>query len=95
MKAKVSPLKKETLSKLDLQAAFIGTRLKFALEQSQLSANKVYAWTDSMTTMQWITNSLITGKLLWQTVCQKYQLYIEMRQQFDITAQVHKTQLTW
>ena len=55
-KAKVSPLKKQTLSRLELQAAFIGTRwLKFVLEQSQLKIKEVHAWTDSMMTKYWIT----------------------------------------
>jgi len=54
-KAKVSPLKTQTLARLELQAAFVGIRwLQFVKSQSRLEVAAAHAWSDSMTVLQWI-----------------------------------------
>ena len=54
-KAKVAPLKSESLARLELQAAFLGSRsLQLVLAESRLVPSEVHAWTDSMTVRHWI-----------------------------------------
>ena len=54
-KAKVCPLKQQSLAKMELQAAFVGVKwLAFVLEHLRVRSSTVIAWTDSMTTWHWI-----------------------------------------
>ena len=59
-KAKVASLKSESLARLELQAAFVGTRaLRMVLLETKLIACEIHAWTDSMTVRQWISQPIV------------------------------------
>ena len=56
-KAKVASVKSQPLARLELQAAFIGTRaLRVVFHKSRMSFTEVHAWTDSMTVKHWISH---------------------------------------
>ena len=57
-KARVAPLKQHTITKLELQAALIGSRLcKFIKNEHTLFIADTVLWTDSTTVLQWIRGS--------------------------------------
>ena len=57
-KARVAPLKQHTITKLELQAALIGSRLcKFIKKEQTLFIADTVLWTDSTTVLQWIRGS--------------------------------------
>lgn len=57
-KARVAPLKQHTITKLELQAAVLGTRIaKFIHKESTLPIIETFFWSDSSTVIQWIRNS--------------------------------------
>ena len=56
-RAKVAPLNRESIPKLELQAAVIGARLcKVTTEESRLLFNAIHFWTDSTTVIAWINS---------------------------------------
>ena len=57
-KARVAPLQQHTITKLELQAALLGSRLaKFIQREQRLTINAIHLWTDSTTVLQWIYGS--------------------------------------
>ena len=57
-KARVAPLQQHTITKLELQAALLGSRLaKFIQREQSLTINAIHLWTDSTTVLQWIYGS--------------------------------------
>ena len=57
-KARVAPLQQHTMTKLELQAARLGSRLaKFIQREQRLTINAIHLWTDSTTVLQWIFGS--------------------------------------
>ena len=57
-KARVAPLQQHTITKLELQAALLGSRLaKFIQREQRLTINAIHLWTDSTTVLQWIDGS--------------------------------------
>ena len=57
-KARVAPLQQHTITKLELQAALLGSRLaKFIQREHRLTINAIHLWTDSTTALQWIYGS--------------------------------------
>ena len=57
-KAKVAPIRQQSVSKLELAAAVIGVRLAFLIKQQlDITISKTTFWSDSATTLQWIYNS--------------------------------------
>ena len=57
-KARVAPLKQHTITKLELQAAVLGTRnANFVKRESTLPISQTFFWSDSTTNIQWIRNS--------------------------------------
>ena len=57
-KARVAPLKQHTITKLELQAAVLGTRIaNFVKRESTLPISQTFFWSDSTTAIQWIRNS--------------------------------------
>ena len=57
-KARVAPLKQQTITKLELQAALFGARLaKFITREQRLPITSTHLWTDSSTVLQWIYGS--------------------------------------
>ncbi|XP_034836290.2 uncharacterized protein [Maniola hyperantus] len=56
-KAKVAPLRAQSIPRMELQAALIGARLaKSILEEHREKPDRVIYWSDSKTTLQWIRN---------------------------------------
>ena len=56
-KSRLAPIKENLLTKLELQAAVIASRMKATLINSlDLVFDSIYLWTDSKTVMQYITN---------------------------------------
>ena len=54
-KARVSPLKAESISRLELAACVMGVRLVGAVQEVyQAAADQVFFWTDSMVCLHWI-----------------------------------------
>ena len=57
-KAKVAPIRQQSIPKLELAAAVIGVRLAvFIKQQLDVTISKTTFWSDSATTLQWIYNS--------------------------------------
>ena len=57
-KARVAPLKQPTITKLELQAAMLGTRIaNFVKRESTLPISQTFFWSDSTTVIQWVRNS--------------------------------------
>ena len=57
-KARVAPLKQHTITKLELQAAVLGTRIaNFVKRESTLPISQTFFWSDSTTVIQCIRNS--------------------------------------
>ena len=57
-KARVAPLQQHTITKLELQAALLGSRLAhFVQHEQRLSFDSIHLWTDSTTVLQWIYGS--------------------------------------
>ena len=57
-KARVAPLKQHTITKLQLQAAVLGTRIaNFVKRESTLPISQTFFCSDSTTVIQWIRNS--------------------------------------
>lgn len=56
-RAKVAPLKRQTIPRLELQAALIGTRLAKAIKQEhRLRIDDITYWSDSQTVLHWLRN---------------------------------------
>ena len=54
-KAKVAPLKRQTLARLELQAAFLGsTYLQIVVDELRIKIKEVNAWTDSLIVWHWL-----------------------------------------
>ena len=75
-KAKVAPLKSESLARLELQAAFLGSRaLQLVLAETRLVPSEVHAWTDSMTVRHWINHPSYRWKtFVANRVCEIQQI---------------------
>ena len=57
-KARVAPLQQHTITKLELQAALLGSRIaNFVQHEQRLSFDSIHLWTDSTTVLQWIYGS--------------------------------------
>ncbi|XP_075254923.1 uncharacterized protein LOC142346293 [Convolutriloba macropyga] len=57
-KAKVAPIRRQSIPKLELAAAVIGVRVAFFIKQQlDVTISKTTFWSDSATTLQWIYNS--------------------------------------
>ena len=57
-KARVAPMKALSITKLELQAALLATRLKDdILTALTVSMNHAYMWTDSTTVLQWLNST--------------------------------------
>ena len=56
-KAKVSPVSPPTLARLELQAVCLAARYaEFVVKELRVTVTQVYGWTDSLTTVHWISN---------------------------------------
>ena len=56
-KSKVVPPAAPTLARLELQAVCLASRyIKFVVDALRVPVDGIYGWTDSMTTLQWITS---------------------------------------
>ena len=56
-KSRLAPLKVLTIPRLELQGAVLAVRMKvFLLKELDTRLDKIYFWTDSMTTLQYINN---------------------------------------
>ena len=54
-KGRLAPIRHMTVSKLELQAAVYGVRLrKQILIEHDVKIDKIYYWTDSSTVLQWL-----------------------------------------
>ena len=57
-KAKVAPIRQQSISKLEMAAADIGVRVAFFIKQQlDVTISEMTFWSDSPTTLQWIYNS--------------------------------------
>ncbi|GFR07234.1 uncharacterized protein TNCT_366471 [Trichonephila clavata] len=56
-KARVAPVQRPTIPRLELLGAAIGARIASTILETLNSPLKSYFWTDSMTVLGWITNS--------------------------------------
>ena len=57
-KARDAPLQQHTITKLELQAALLGSRLaKFVQCEQRLTINTIHLWTDGTTVLQWTHGS--------------------------------------
>ncbi|GFQ96999.1 uncharacterized protein TNCT_692381 [Trichonephila clavata] len=56
-KARVAPVQRPTIPRLELLGATIGARIASTILETLNSPLKTYFWTDSMTVLGWITNS--------------------------------------
>ncbi|GFR20889.1 integrase catalytic domain-containing protein [Trichonephila clavata] len=56
-KARVAPVQRPTIPRLELSGATIGARIASTILETLNSPLKTYFWTDSMTVLGWITNS--------------------------------------
>ena len=63
-KAKVAPIRQQSIPKLELAAAVIGVRVAFFIKQQlDVTISKTTFWSDSATTLQFIYNSKETHKM--------------------------------
>ena len=63
-KCRIAPLKKQTILKLELQAALYSVRLrKLITEGRNIQIKAVSLWTDSMSVLQWLDSSHKKQKL--------------------------------
>ena len=54
-KTRVEPLKLQTIARLELQAAYLGSKcLKFVCEELRFRPKAIFAWTDSATVWHWL-----------------------------------------
>ncbi|XP_049886650.1 uncharacterized protein LOC126381173 [Pectinophora gossypiella] len=59
-KAKVAPLKAQSIPRLELQASLIGARLAHSIqEEHRQKADRIVLWSDSKTALHWIRNDII------------------------------------
>ncbi|GFX91976.1 uncharacterized protein TNCV_5004401 [Trichonephila clavipes] len=56
-KARVAPLQRPTIPRLELLGATIGARIASTTLETLNLTLKTYFWTDSMAVLRWITNS--------------------------------------
>ena len=57
-KPRVAPIKQQTITKLELQAALLGSRiLKFISREHRITLSHTLFWTNSSTVLQWIYGS--------------------------------------
>ena len=57
-KARVAPIKLQTITELELQAALLGSRIsKFICREHRITLSRTLFWTDSSTVLQWIYGS--------------------------------------
>ena len=83
-KTKVAPLKVMTIPRLELQSAVIGSRLSRKVLSALKEPNmKVYCWTDSSITLNWIKNTDVR----WKTFVEN--CVVEVRQNSDPTCWRH------
>ncbi|XP_038221624.1 uncharacterized protein LOC119839432, partial [Zerene cesonia] len=55
-KAKVAPIKAQTIPRLELQACLIGARLADSIRKEHRESSKATFWSDSKTALHWIRN---------------------------------------
>ena len=56
-KAKVAPVSPPTLARLEQQAAVLASKwLEFVVSESRLHIDRIFGWTDSLTTWYWVNS---------------------------------------
>ena len=54
-KARVAPIKQRTITKLEMQAAVLGSGIsKFIRREIRITLSRIFFWTDNSTVLQWI-----------------------------------------
>jgi hypothetical protein len=80
-KTRVSPRKNETISRLELIACVIGTRLLAAVNQSyEVEKGKIFYWTDSRNALCWINTNPKSCKVYVQNRVGEIQRVSDLKQ---------------
>jgi hypothetical protein len=84
-KARVSPLKAETISRLELAACVMGVRLSAAVQELyKVKPEDVFYWTDSMVSLHWINTPAKAFKAFVANRIGEIQTHTEPRQWFHV-----------
>ena len=84
-KARVSPLKAETISRLELAACVMGVRLSAAVQELyQVKPEDAFYWTDSMVSLHWINTPAKAFKAFVANRIGEIQTHTEPRQWFHV-----------
>ena len=80
-KSRVSPLKAETISRLELAACVMGVRLSCAVQELyNLKTEEIFYWTDSMVSLHWINRPAKAFKAFVANRIGEIQTHTEPRQ---------------
>ena len=87
-KSRVSPLKAETISRLELAACVMGLRLSSAVQELyKVKPEEVFFWTDSMVALQWINKPAKAFKAFVANRIGEIQTHTEPRQWSHVPTQ--------